>query len=126
MLGSTRADKQRWTLNLDSRTADHSQIGFHQIHKKAPTLDVKGLADEVCKAVQEGPSSSSRLVSDGIVVWKDDDELTVAHGKIIGGGYQQTVRDRRRRFIVELKAKLQMIGWELNSVGRGLKLNKTK
>jgi hypothetical protein len=68
VLGSTRAERQQWTLNLERRTADHSQIGFRQLRPSAPKLDVKGIAYDVCKAVREGPSSNSRLVSDGIVV----------------------------------------------------------
>jgi hypothetical protein len=89
-------------------------------------LDVKLLADDVCKAVQEGQSSASRLVSAGVVVWKSDDELTVYHGKIVGGAYQRTVSGRRKRFIADLKTKMQVIGWELDSKGRGLTFKKTK
>jgi hypothetical protein len=126
VLGSTRAEKQRWTLNLDKRTADHVQTGFRQLHPRAPRLDVGGLTDEVSKAVQEGPRSASQLVSGSVVVWKSDDELVIFHGKIVGGGYQQTVSGRRRRFIADLKPKLRMIGWELISVGRGLTFKKTK
>ena len=124
--GSTRAEKQLWKLNLDSRTADHQQIGFRQLRPRAPRVDVRGPADEVSKAVQEGPSSTSRLVSNGVVVWKNDDELTVFHGRIIGGNYQQTVSGRRRRFIADLKPKLKIFGWEFISVDRGLRFKKTK
>lgn len=126
VLGSTRAEKQLWKLNLDSRTADHQQIGFRQLRPRAPRVDVRGPADEVSKAVQEGPSSTSRLVSNGVVVWKNDDELTVFHGRIIGGNYQQTVSGRRRRFIADLKPKLKIFGWEFISVDRGLRFKKTK
>jgi hypothetical protein len=126
VLGSTRAEKQRWTLNLESRTADYSQIGFRQLYPKAPKLDVRGLADEVCKAVREGPSSTSRHISGGVIVWENDDELTVFHGKIIGGRYQRTVSDRRKRFRADLETKMKMIGWEFTSVGRGLKFKKIK
>ena len=126
VLGSTRAEKQRWTLNLQRRTADHQQAGFRQVGPKAPRVNVRGLADEVSKAVQEGPSSTSRLVSNGVVVWKNDDELTVFHGKIIGGKYQRTASGRRKRFIADLKPKLMIFGWEFISVDRGLRFKKTK
>jgi hypothetical protein len=125
-LGSTRAEKQQWTLNLEKRTADQMLIGYRQLRPNAPKLDVKPLAEDVCKAVQEGPSSTSRLVSDGIIFWKSDDELTVFHGKIIGGGYQRTVSSRRKRFIADLKAKIELIGWNLVSQSRGLTFKKTK
>jgi hypothetical protein len=126
VLGSTRAERQRWTLDLKRGTADYSQIGFRQLYPNAPKLDVKGLADEVCKAVQEGPSSTSRHVSDGVIVWKNDDELTVFHGKIVGGEYRQTVSGRRKRFRADLETKMKMVGWELITVGRGLRFKRTK
>jgi hypothetical protein len=127
VLGSTRAEKQQWTLNLEKRTADQMPIGYRQLRPNASKLDVKPLADGVRKAVQEGPSSPSQLVSDGIIVWKNDDELTVFHGKIVrGGGYQRTVSGRRKRFIADLKAKMELFGWKLASQGRGLTFKKTK
>jgi hypothetical protein len=126
VLGSTRAERQRWVLNLEMGTADHSLIGFRQLRPVAPKMDVKGLAYAVCKAIEEGPSSASRLVSDGIVVWTNDDALTVYHGKIVSGSYQRTVSGRRKRFIADLKSKMEVIGWTLASVGRGLSFKKTK
>jgi hypothetical protein len=126
VLGSSRAEKQRWTLNLEKRTADHVQTGFRQLRPNAPKLDVKSLADEVCNAVQEGPSSPSRFISDRIVVWKNDDEVIVFHGKIVGGAYQRTVSGRRRRFRADLETKMAVIGWEFVSAGRGLTFRKTK
>ncbi len=126
VLGSTRGERQRWELNLERGTADHAQIGFRQLRPVAPRMDVKGLADAVCKAVGEGPNSASRLVADGVVVWKDDLALTVYHGKIVTGSYRRTVSGRRKRFIADLKSKIEVIGWSLDLVGRGLSFRKTQ
>jgi hypothetical protein len=126
VFGSTRAEKQQWALNLAKRTADQMPIGHRQLRPNASKVDVKPLADDVCKAVQEGPRSPSRLVSDGIIVRKNEDELTVFHGKIVREGYQRTVSDRRKRFIADLKTKMELIGWNLVSQGRGLTFKKTK
>lgn len=124
-LGSSRAERQQWTLDLERRTARHGQIGFRQLRPNAPKLDVKSLADGVCKAVQEGPSSASPLVSDGVIVWKSDAELTVFHGKIVTGDFQRTVSGRRKRFIAELRMTMQAIGWELaGRAGHWLKFEK--
>jgi hypothetical protein len=125
-LGSTRAERQQWTLNLESLTADPLQIGFRQLRRNAPKLDVKALADDVCKAVQEGPTSTAQLVSKAIVVWKNNHELTVFHGKIISGAYQRTISGRRKRFRAELETQMKLIGWELVSRGHGLTFKKTK
>jgi hypothetical protein len=126
VFGSIRVEKQRWTLNLEKRTADQMWIGRRQLRPNATKFDVKPLADRVCEAVQEGPSSASRLVSDGIIFWKSDDELIVLHGRIIRGEYQRTVGRRRNRFIADLKSKMETIGWELGSLGRGLTFKRTK
>ncbi len=126
VLGSSRAERQRWILNLERRSADHVQGGFRQLRPNAPKLEVKSLANEVCNAVQEGPSSASRLISDRIVVWKNDDEVIVFHGKIVGGAYQRTVSGRRKRFRADLETKMGVIGWGFVSAGRGLTFRKTK
>jgi hypothetical protein len=121
-LGSTRAESQQWTLNLERRTADR----FRQLAPSAPKVNVKLLADDVCNAVQAGPNSASRLVSDGIVVWESDNELTVDHGEIVGGDFRQTREGRRKRFRAKLKMKMELIGWELVSQLRRLKFRKMK
>jgi hypothetical protein len=126
VLGSKRAERQRWTLNLERRTADHVQSGFRQLRPNASKLDVKSLADEVCNAVEEGPSSASRFISERIVVWKNSDEVIVFHGKIVGGAYQRTVSGRRKRFRADLETKMGVIGWEFVSAGRGLTFRNTK
>jgi hypothetical protein len=124
--GSNRAERQQWTLDLQRRIASSSQIGFRQLRPNAPRLDVKGLADEVCATVKTGLNPTSRLVLDGIVAWKCHDELTLFHGKIIGGNNKQTISNRRKRFIAELEPKLAEIGWGVVAKGRGLTLKKVK
>jgi hypothetical protein len=122
--GSSRGERQQWTLDLERRTVDQCQIGFRQLFPNAPRLDVKSIADRVCRAVQEGPRSASE--SDPIFVWKNDDELIVFHGKLVGGDNKQTISGRRRRFIADLKAKMEIVGWEVALAGRGLKIKRKK
>lgn len=125
VLGSTRAERQQWTLNIDGRTAEHMQIGFRQLYPNAPKLNVRSLAERVCKVVQEGQSSTSDLLSDGIVVWKNADELIVFQGKLIPKTVQRTTIGRRKRFRVDLKQKMRAIGWELVSVHNWLTFKRT-
>jgi hypothetical protein len=57
----------------------------------------------------------------GILVWKSDDEIEVKHGRLVpGGGYQQTVAGRRRRFRKQLTERMQTIGWGLSNVRRSM------
>jgi hypothetical protein len=124
VLGSSRAERQQWTVNLETKTANQFTIGYRQIRPTAPRLDVKPIAARVYEAVRQRPDSNSDLITQGILAWKDD-QILVQHGKLIpGGGYAMTVSGRRKRFRAELKFLMATIGWELAHVGRCLTFKK--
>jgi hypothetical protein len=103
MLGSSRAELHKWTVDLDKETAGCAQGRYRQLRAIAPRLNVKPIAARVRDAVQQGPAASCALVKDGIVVWNGNNQLSIKHGALIpGGGYEQTVAGRRRRFRNEL------------------------
>jgi hypothetical protein len=116
-LGSTRAEKQQWILDIEKKTARQEKAGSRQAYPREPVLDVKSIADAVCKAVQEGPHSKSV----GILVWKGDDDLVIKHSRLIPNvGFRQTIAGRRRRFRTDLQHKLEALGWELVKTGQSL------
>ena len=112
VLGSTRAELQRWKLNLTTRTAQGLPQGYRQLRPVSPKLDVKSIAADVCEAVRQGSKSNSDLVRKGVVVWKGDDEVWIYHGKLISGGFKQTVGGRRKRFREELTNMMEPLGWK--------------
>src|SRR5262245_1636203 len=117
VLGSTRAELHRWSVDMHQQTARCEQGSYRQLLPTAPRLDVKPIAARVCEAVQQGPASDCDLVKSGILVWKSDEEVEVKHGRLVpGGGYQQTVEGRRKRFRKQLRERMQIIGWGLLSV----------
>jgi hypothetical protein len=119
--GSTRAEKQKWNLDIEKKTVYQSIVGFRQVHPRASTLNVKLIAEEVCKAVQEGPHSKSELTVSGKLVWKGDGHLVIKHGKIIPNeGFQQTIAGRRKRFRTDLQRELDALGWKLMKTGPSL------
>jgi hypothetical protein len=121
VLGSSRADIQRWKLNLTTRDAQCSKESYRQIHPASPKLDVKPIASRVCETIREGSGSNSDLVQNGVVVWKGDDEVWVYHGKLIrDDGYQQTVAGRRKRFRDELTNIMKPLGWKLLKVRQAM------
>jgi hypothetical protein len=125
VLGSTRAELQEWTVNLNLATAHWAPGGYRQLVPTAPKLNVKPIAARVCDAVRQGPASNCDLVNQGIVVWDSSDHVSINHGMLIpSGGYQRTVAGRRRRFRDELTSKMKAIGWKLESVGRSMKFKK--
>lgn len=124
VLGSSRAEKQEWRLDLEKKTAYRDTIGFRQIRPAAARLNVKPIAARVCETVRQGPNSNSALISKGILVWNDD-HIVVRHGMLIpNDGPQMTISGRRKRFRAELKCLMGAIGWELVEVGRSLTFKK--
>jgi hypothetical protein len=122
---SKRAELQRWVVDLETKTADCSQKGFRYLRPPAPKLDVKPIVASVCAAVQAGPASSSDLIANGALVWVGDDEVRIKQSiLILGGGAQQTVENRRRRFRVEMDRGMKELGWEKTATTPSLKFRK--
>jgi hypothetical protein len=117
VLGSSRAELQPWSVDVDQGTASCEQGSYRQLRPNAPKLDVKPIVARICGAVQQGPASPSELMKLGILVWKSDDTVQIKQSALISGnGPKQTVTGRRRRFRKELEDQMQNIGWSLLSV----------
>ena len=69
VLGSTRAELQRWTVNLEAGSVDQSVEAFRQLYPTAPRLNVKPIVTRVCEAVRQGSNSDCELTKTGIVNW---------------------------------------------------------
>jgi hypothetical protein len=120
--GSSRAEKQQWSLNIEKLTAEAMTIGHTQVYPVAApfrTEKMAAIADNVCVAVQEGPDSLSDCKKQEILIWVGNDQVEVKHGVLVpDAGYQQTTAGRRKRFRAILESKMQAIGWKLDHVGR--------
>jgi hypothetical protein len=125
VLGSTRAELHKWTVNVTLGSASCTRGRYRQLVPTAPRLDVKPIAARVCDSVQQGPASNCELVKQGIVVWHGGDHILIKHGVLIpNDGYQRTISGRRRKFCNELTNMMKPLGWELVSVQRFLKFRK--
>ena len=92
VMGSKRAERQTWMLNLQTLTAIPNETGYRQLQPNAPRLNVTPIAKAVCEAAQQGPASSSDLIDRGIAEWRGNDEIRVKHGKLIPNvGPNQTI-----------------------------------
>ena len=117
VMGSKRAERQTWMLNLQTLTAIPNETGYRQLQPNSPRLDITPIAQAVCEAVKRGPASSSDLVDRAIVEWRGNDEIRVKHGKLIPNvGPNQTISGRRKRFREKLRIEMKAIGWDLVSV----------
>lgn len=105
--GSTRATIQRWTVDIEAKSASHDDSGFRQVRQRAKPLNVERLARKVAQLVSDG-SSDNRLN------WYTDGRVRVRVSKIIpkDDTPQQTLVGRRKRFRAALVKVLQGKGWE--------------
>jgi hypothetical protein len=92
VLGSTRAEFQRWTVDLEKKSATCERVGHRQLSPMAKRLDVRPIADEIAEKIVNGQP-------DDRLRWLGDGSVRVQMGKSFseGSGYKQTVQGRRRR-----------------------------
>lgn len=107
-MGSTRAEIQTWSVNLETLSAEYSITGRRQVEPIDKRLDTKKLAQEV---------TSQILRHDNVehLRWLSDKRVRVLVGKLTPLTYQQTTLQRRRRFARELSSLLQQKRWRLVS-----------
>jgi hypothetical protein len=104
--GSSRAEIQHWTVDMDRLEAYPDSAGYRQVRPAAPRLDVKTLVVEVMSSVET-------QCNDDWLTWSPDrSRVTVRIGRIISGdGPKQTVLGRRKRFGAALFDAMVAAGW---------------
>ena len=104
--GSSRAELQRWTSNLDTQRATVVKNGYRSVRPMQPRLDVAPLADEISRLIVEHKK-------DLRLKWSNENEVKILIGKIIpeDSAVKQTVAGRRKRFRKCLKERLAPHGW---------------
>jgi hypothetical protein len=119
VLGSTRAERQYWSVDLVKRTATATTSGYKQLRPQAAPItkkDMERIAERVCEAVQDGPNSASEYVQTRIIEWRGPDRVLVKHAELIPATNKQTALGRRKRFRPVLKEKMRALGWNLVGV----------
>ena len=113
VMGSTRADLQEWTVDLEAMTAECEVIGYRQLWSRAPVFKAKPVAERVAGLIITGKK-------DDYLKWNGPDEVRVVVGKFLaeGSAVKQTLAGRRKRFRQELKAFMRGTGWEEVSAHR--------
>lgn len=111
-LGSTRAELQTWTLDLDARTASAARSGHKQLSPAARRVDVRPIAADLSRLIRAG-KASSRLK------WLSLEAVEVRVGVVLpDSGFKQTLQGRRKRLRAALIAELQPHGWQCAGGGR--------
>jgi len=109
VLGSTRVDVQRWTVDTVEGTAESTLVGHRQLKPKAPPWDAMSAAAEVAEAILDNRDAEW-------LKWSDDrGACRVNTSKVIPPSrFKQTAAGRRKRFREALRQRLEPAGWVQN------------
>jgi hypothetical protein len=106
--GSSRAELQHWSVNVETRTTAFNAGGHRQLRPMRPRLNVKPLAEGVARSILEHRE-------DDQLKWYDDGSVRVLIGNIVvdeWGLAKETLQGRRRRFRNALDQLLAASGWQ--------------
>jgi hypothetical protein len=105
VLGSSRAEIQRWTLDMAERTRRCEPGGHRQLVPLSARLKVEPLIQRVVGLIASGEQ-------DAWLKWHENGSVTVLVGKIIpvDSAVKQTLVGRRRRFQKALIERLRAKG----------------
>lgn len=105
--GSTRAELQRWKVNLETLEAQAHQIGRRQIAPTAPRIKLEPIVEEVFDLI------TSSAADEGLKWHDNKSRVRIVIGNFVpDDGFQMTVSSRRRRFLEKLTTKLAEVGWK--------------
>ncbi len=106
-VGSTRAELQHWTVNIDEMKAYAGNAGYRQIYKRQPPLNVKPIAEEIAALI-------IKRQQDDRLKWIGDGQIRVQISKIIptDSSCKQTAKGRRKRLRTALGEKLLPYGYK--------------
>ena len=109
-LGSTRAEMQSWTVDINGATATYDRrSSYRQLVPNSPRLNVVPLAERAVSMILANQD-------DDCLKWsKDRGRVTIRTGKIIPAEdtVKQTLADRRKRLAKQLRERLEGEGWQL-------------
>lgn len=107
--GSSRAERQRWVLDLARRTASMDSVGWRQLSPSQPPFskeDAARLAEEVVRHVLARADHPA-------LEWKPDGRVRIVVSAIIPPDLpKQTLQGRRKRLREVLAARMVKAGWQ--------------
>lgn len=105
VMGSSRAEVQRWAIDVDNETVHFAHTRRRQLGALAPRLDVNSLAKRCAALI-------IHHMADSWLKWSSANEVKVDIALIIPETNKQTTIDRRKRFRKALADELVGTGWE--------------
>ena len=116
-MGSTRAERQKWIIDVEKRTAQSVTVGYRQLTPRAPRFKAEPVAqifvDVICQRSPIPPGWK--------LTWISDDEIRVVVRSLLPDpyGFKTTLEGqakRLRKCLIEAMAKK---GWRVTSTSGG-------
>jgi hypothetical protein len=107
-LGSTRAERQHWVVDIDRRTTRCERSrSYRQALPRAEGIRVEPIARELVSSIVAGRG-------DQRLKWQSGETVRILMAKILpyDSGYMQTVNGRRKRLREVLERLLSEKGWQ--------------
>ena len=106
VMGSTRAELQHWSVNMDDATVELVHVGHRQLQPTADRVSVTEIAADIVQQILSGDDLDHLNREDGGVVH-------VVMGKLFpsSSGFKQTVQGRRQRLRKTIEEGLKPHGW---------------
>lgn len=105
--GSTKAERQKWVLDIVARTASWENVGYRPVRRRQSNLDLRPVAEEIAQLIL-ARKPDQRLK------WNENGSVRVLIGEILpeGSAVAQTLAGRRMRFRKKLDQLLLSEGWQ--------------
>lgn len=106
VLGSTRAERHAWKIDLENRSASCEKVGYRQVSPRQSRLNVEPMAEEIVQLIM-AHQEDERLK------WRVDGSVWVQIGRILPqySAVKQTLAARRTRFRATVDLLLHNAGW---------------
>ena len=107
VLGSTRAERHRWEVNIAERTANCQNVGYKQLQPMSPRVNVAPIAEEIVRLIRDRQQ-------DERLQWNDDGSVRIQIAKVLlrGSLVKQTLDGRRKRFRAKVDELLSTANWK--------------
>lgn len=107
VLGSTRAEIQHWTVDVEAKTAALVKSGRRQLRPPSKPYPMEAVVAEVIRAIREGKT-------DDRIRWDGPDKVKLKTGEVFpnGSAFRMTLAARRKAFRSLVAAVLIREGWE--------------
>ena len=108
VLGSSRAEVQEWTVDLEQRTKSVVVVGRRQFQPTQRRMNVMPLAEELANAIQGGRQ-------DPRLKWEGFGQVRLLMNNVLpaGSAVKDTLAGRRKRLREAVAALLAPAGWRM-------------